>query len=137
MIYTREKRGMFFLAPIRLFNYNTPMTNVAEKEKTHKTSSQPLTEYRLTLLEKNYDRLENKVDRLSDKMDARFDFLIDKMDKESKRVDARFEFLIDKMDKESKRVDARMERDFRLTFGALIALALGLATMMAKGFHWL
>ncbi len=30
-----------------------------------------------------------------------------------------------------------MERDFRLTFGALIALALGLATMMAKGFHWL
>ncbi|AGH17431.1 hypothetical protein Q7M76_05590 (plasmid) [Candidatus Liberibacter asiaticus] len=128
---------MFFLAPIRLFNYNTPMTNVAEKEKTHKTSSQPLTEYRLTLLEKNYDRLENKVDRLSDKMDARFDFLIDKMDKESKRVDARFEFLIDKMDKESKRVDARMERDFRLTFGALIALALGLATMMAKGFHWL
>ncbi|PWL04333.1 hypothetical protein DJ468_02705, partial [Candidatus Liberibacter asiaticus] len=100
---------MFFLAPIRLFNYNTPMTNVAEKEKTHKTSSQPLTEYRLTLLEKNYDRLENKDDRLSDKMDARFDFLIDKMDKESKRVDARFEFLIDKMDKESKRVDARFE----------------------------
>ncbi len=99
VIYTREKRGMFFLAPIRLFNYNTPMTNVAEKEKTHKTSSQPLTEYRLTLLEKNYDRLENKVDRLSDKMDARFDFLIDKMDKESKRVDARFEILKDKIDK--------------------------------------
>lgn len=27
--------------------------------------------------------------------------------------------------------------DFRLTFGALIAVALGLAGLMAKGFHWL
>lgn len=31
----------------------------------------------------------------------------------------------------------RTERDFRLTFGALIAVALGLAGLMAKGFHWL
>ncbi|WP_369788504.1 hypothetical protein [Rouxiella sp. WC2420] len=30
--------------------------------------------------------------------------------------------------------DART--DFRLIFGALIAVALGLAGMMAKGFHW-
>lgn len=27
--------------------------------------------------------------------------------------------------------------DFRLTFGAIIAVALGLAGIMAKGFHWL
>jgi hypothetical protein len=27
--------------------------------------------------------------------------------------------------------------DFRLLFGALIFVALGLATLMAKGFHWL
>lgn len=31
----------------------------------------------------------------------------------------------------------RMDRDFRLLFGALIAVALGLAGLMAKGFHWL
>lgn len=31
--------------------------------------------------------------------------------------------------------DART--DFRLLFGALIAVALGLAGLMAKGFHWL
>lgn len=31
--------------------------------------------------------------------------------------------------------DARS--DFRLLFGAIIAVALGLAAMMAKGFHWL
>lgn len=27
--------------------------------------------------------------------------------------------------------------DFRLTFGAIIFVALGLAGLMAKGFHWL
>ncbi|WP_374309841.1 hypothetical protein [Methylocella sp.] len=28
------------------------------------------------------------------------------------------------------------EKNFRLLFGALIAVALGLAGLMAKGFHW-
>ena len=27
--------------------------------------------------------------------------------------------------------------DFRLLFGAIIAVALGLAGLMAKGFHWI
>src|ERR1700754_414995 len=27
--------------------------------------------------------------------------------------------------------------DFRLLFGALISLAIGMATLMAKGFHWI
>jgi hypothetical protein len=30
-----------------------------------------------------------------------------------------------------------LETDFRLLFGALIVVALGLAGVMAKGFHWL
>lgn len=29
-----------------------------------------------------------------------------------------------------------MERDFRILFGALITVTLGLAALMAKGFHW-
>ncbi len=29
-----------------------------------------------------------------------------------------------------------LERDFRILFSALISVAIGLATMMAKGFHW-
>lgn len=29
------------------------------------------------------------------------------------------------------------KEDFRSLFGALIIIALGLATIMAKGFHWL
>jgi len=31
----------------------------------------------------------------------------------------------------------RMERDFRLLFAALIAVALGLAGLLGKGFGWL
>jgi len=32
---------------------------------------------------------------------------------------------------------ANARSDFRLTFGALIAVAFGLAWLLAKGFHWL
>ncbi|MFZ5739075.1 MAG: hypothetical protein ACOY6K_19580 [Pseudomonadota bacterium] len=35
----------------------------------------------------------------------------------------------------SLRGEARV--DFRLLFGAIIAVALGIAGLMAKGFHWL
>ncbi|WP_024278602.1 hypothetical protein [Xanthobacter sp. 126] len=40
------------------------------------------------------------------------------------------------------RIDVReakcgAERDFRILFGAIVAVALGLAYMMAKGFHWI
>ena len=35
------------------------------------------------------------------------------------------------------RLQDNARTDFRLIFGALIATALGLAGMMAKGFHWI
>ncbi|MBL8807973.1 MAG: hypothetical protein JNN22_14095 [Rhodospirillales bacterium] len=35
------------------------------------------------------------------------------------------------------KVRDNQERDFRILFGAIIATALGLAGLMAKGFHWL
>lgn len=47
------------------------------------------------------------------------------LDRIEKRFDARFD-----------KVDERHERDFRLTMGALIGAVLGLAGLMAKGFHW-
>lgn len=40
-----------------------------------------------------------------------------------------------KADAREIKKDARS--DFRLLFGAVIAVALGLAGLMAKGFHWL
>ena len=38
---------------------------------------------------------------------------------------------------ELKPLRANARTDFRLIFGALISVALGLAALMAKGFHWL
>lgn len=38
---------------------------------------------------------------------------------------------------ELKEIRAEMRTDFRIIFGALIAAVLGLAGLMAKGFHWL
>ena len=49
------------------------------------------------------------------------------------RMDNRF----DRMDSRLDRLDERRERDFRITFGALITVALGLAALMAHGFKWL
>jgi hypothetical protein len=37
---------------------------------------------------------------------------------------------------ELKSVRDRQDADLRLVFGALVAVALGLAGLMAKGFHW-
>ena len=47
--------------------------------------------------------------------------------------EGKFDGMRDRMDG----VRDRMERDFRLLFGVIITVALGLAGLMAKGFHWL
>lgn len=38
---------------------------------------------------------------------------------------------------EAREIRHTQERDFRLLFGCLIAVALGLAGLLAKGFHWI
>lgn len=39
--------------------------------------------------------------------------------------------------RQADKIDAIRTTDFRLLFGAIIAVALGLAGIMAKGFHWI
>lgn len=63
----------------------------------------------------------NHIEKQFDKLDARFD----KLDARFEKIDARFD-----------RADDRHHRDFRVLFGALIATALGLASLMAHGFKW-
>ncbi len=41
------------------------------------------------------------------------------------------------MTAEFRNVRERQERDFRLTMGTLITAVLGLAALMAHGFHWI
>lgn len=49
----------------------------------------------------------------------------------------KFDALRTDVEKKSSDHRDRQERDFRLVFGALIAVALTLAGIMAKGFRWL
>ncbi|HEY1934238.1 MAG TPA: hypothetical protein VGG99_19695 [Acetobacteraceae bacterium] len=51
----------------------------------------------------------------------------------------RFEEVTRRFDAVDRRFDSMrdaMERNFRLLFGIIITVALGLAALMAKGFHW-
>jgi hypothetical protein len=54
-------------------------------------------------------------------------------------VNHRFEEVNRRFDAVDRRFDSMrdaLERDFRLLFGAIITVALGLAALMAKSFHW-
>ncbi|HEY1934237.1 MAG TPA: hypothetical protein VGG99_19690 [Acetobacteraceae bacterium] len=67
------------------------------------------------------NRRFEEVNRRFDAVDRRFDDMSRRFD----AVDRRFDSMRD-----------AMERDFRLLFGAIITVALGLAALMAKSFHW-
>ena len=41
------------------------------------------------------------------------------------------------LEQDIREVRRDLRGDFRLTWGGLFAVALGLAAMMAKGFHWI
>lgn len=61
-----------------------------------------------------------------DRIETRFDRLDDRLEKQSGRLDDRL-----------TKNDERHHRDFRVLCSAIIGGALGLASLMAKGFHWL
>lgn len=44
---------------------------------------------------------------------------------------------VSELRKDLREIRTSMASDFRLTWGGLIALGLGLAALMAKGFHWI
>ena len=54
-------------------------------------------------------------------------------DEKFERIDERF----GRIDERFERVLETQQRDFRLTWGAMIFGFIGLAGIMAKGFHWL
>lgn len=70
--------------------------------------------------------------------------VLEQIAKETKASLDRIEQRFDRLDSRLDKVDERRERDFRLIFGAIISLALGLGTLMlgllgivAHGFKWL
>lgn len=56
------------------------------------------------------------------------------------KLEAHFEYIrrdLDDVKSDVRDIKKDMREDFRILFGALIVVALGLAGMMAKGFGWL
>jgi tetrahydromethanopterin S-methyltransferase subunit G len=53
-----------------------------------------------------------------------------KVDQGFARVDA-------KVDQLSARLDAKIDRNFLILGGMIVSLSIGMAGLMAKGFHWL
>jgi hypothetical protein len=47
------------------------------------------------------------------------------------------EKVLDRMDARLLRIEDEQKADFRILFGALVTVALGLASLIAHGFHWL
>lgn len=79
-----------------------------------------------------YPAMENRLNRL--------ELTAAQIDNRLVRVEVTAEHV--KEDLRDLRVEVRGVRDqarvdFRLLFGALISLALGMAALLAKGFHWI
>ena len=94
-----------------------------------------------------FDKVDDRFEKLDAKFDAKFERLDAKLDEKFEKLDTKFDVKLDKLDAKGDanfdRVDARFDEvriharsDFHLLFGSLIATALGLAGMMAKGFGW-
>ena len=79
-----------------------------------------------------FDEQKAEFRELRAEMNARFDKVDDRFERFEAKVDAKF----DRVDAKFEQVGIKARSDFHLLFGSLIASALGLAGMMAKGFGW-
>lgn len=100
-----------------------------------------------TKIDDRFAKLDEKIEKLGARVNDRFEKLEAKFEDRFVKMEAKFEDRFEKLelrfDAKFDRVDARFEEvrisarsDFHLLFGSLIASALGLAGMMAKGFGW-
>jgi uncharacterized protein YhaN len=79
----------------------------------------------------SFDRKAEKVDdRSMEPRLAKLETAVDFIQRDIKE-------LKDDMRAVKSDINSVRTTDFRLLFGAIIAVALGLAGLMAKGFHWL
>ena len=68
---------------------------------------------------------------------ARVEALLESLQRDLAELRPDFKELRAELRQTQRDVVAIRTTDFRLMFGAIIAVALGLASMMAKGFGWL
>lgn len=94
---------------------------------------------RVTKLEVNADRMRADIDELkADVRELKADVRVLKVDVAVLKTDVAHL----KKDMSEVKIDLSslkgvVERDFRILFGAIIFVALGLSGLLAKGFHWI
>jgi tetrahydromethanopterin S-methyltransferase subunit G len=80
-------------------------------------------------LDEFYHRLDTKIGRLDGRID-RLDGKIDRLDGKIDGVDRRLDAKIDSL-------AAKVDHHFLILGGMIVSLGIGMAGLMAKGFHWL
>jgi len=89
----------------------------------------------VTILEQIARSTVATLERIEHRFDA-IDLRFDAIERRLETIDHRFEAVDRRMDEGFREQRNIHDRDFRLTWAGIIALALGLAALMAHGFHW-
>ena len=101
-------------------------------EKFEKPSEDWVMEARVAVLEHIAASTKEAIVDLRDEMRQERRANHEQIDRLQRSTTDQFQRIQDQF----QRVNQTADRDFRVLFGALIATAIGLSTMMAKGFHW-
>lgn len=122
-----------------------PGPSIASPPLNHVETRLDRVDDRLSQVEVRLDRVDDRLGQVETRLD-RVDDRLNRLDDRLGHVETRLAVVETKMstlETAAIRLDAAVVRlqdnsrtDFRLTFGAIIATALGLPGMMAKGFHW-
>jgi len=88
-----------------------------------------------------YFRLDAKIDGVEKRLDAKIDGvekrLNAKIDGVEQRLDAKIDASGQRLDAKIDRLGIKVDRDFVVLGGMIVSLGVGMAGLMAKGFHWL
>ncbi len=108
-------------------------------EKFEKPSEDWVMEARVAVLEHIAASTKEAIVDLRDEMRQERRANHEQIDRLQRSTTDQFQRIQDQFQRiqdQFQRVQQTADRDFRVLFGALIATAIGLSTMMAKGFHW-
>jgi uncharacterized coiled-coil protein SlyX len=102
-------------------------------DQTPSTSQNAAMEARLARLETHTEHINANVADLRAAMTR----LETKVDQGFARLDAKMDHGFERVDQVFARQDAKIDRHFPILGGMIVSLGIGMAGLMAKGFHWL
>jgi tetrahydromethanopterin S-methyltransferase subunit G len=78
-------------------------------------------------------RLDGKIDDVYHRLDTKIDDVYRRLDT---KIDDVYRRLDAKIDDVYRRLDAKIDRHLLVLGGMIVSLGVGMAGLMAKGFHW-